>query len=427
MDEKIKLNDGFASFMSSVSNSASGVGTSRDPSSYNQINTANILSYQECQSLYRNSKIIENIICKVPNASIDSIIGFDISGSANDTNFTREFLLWLEELDFLNKLKETCYLSRLLGDGYLLLDINDGKKYDEKLFIDNIKSLDFCLPKGQDECFPVDNWLYPEKYNINYYNQEKTQQLTYHKSRIIHLTGKKLFGQMLRENGGRNDSILNQVFQAYAKWETAQTDVKNLLASHSLITFAVKGLSRLVATCEGKSSLWNRFETMMMAMNVMKGVPYDADSEKVEFINRSFTGVKEGYEVLTEALLATTDLPSYIVFGSTNGTAFSESGLSERMAFDQQVQNYNKHVILPALKQLIGIAQKCKNSPAYNQKYITPIFGSTIVLTDLEQATLAKELAASDTAYISSGVLDAQTVKNSRFAQTGKIGLFIQT
>lgn len=425
--------DGFNSFISNfsqaVSNPATGVGTGRDPNSYNSINAAFRLSYSELQALYRNSKVIENVICKIPDSAIASLSGWDVSGSnKKDTSFSLDFFSWLEELNFWDNLHQACYMARLYGDGFLLLDIQDGQPFELELKPKNIKSLDFLLAKGQDECFALDNWQYPTLYSVNRYTQKGSTQnnIKYHQSRLLHLTGKKLFGQMLQENAGRNDSIINQIFNSYSRWETAQNDVKNLLNSHSLLTFGVNGLSRLALDCEDRNTLWQRFETMMLALNVMKAIPYDAETEKVEFANRNFTGVKESFEIIKESLLASTDLPAYIVFGATNGTAFSESGLSERLAFDSSVQNYNLKSLKPVLKKIFNIAKQIRDSPAYGIDYCEPIFNSTISLTDLETAQLYKELSTADANYIQSGVLTAEVIQQSRFAQAGKIGTFIQ-
>jgi phage-related protein (TIGR01555 family) len=434
----VEFQDGLNSFLSnfgktnSIANTATGVGLPRDPSTTNCINPPSILSHIEAQNLYRSSKVIENIICKVPDAAIASLVGWDITGSnKQDADFTRDYYAWLQELGFFEALREACYSARLLGDGFILLDVNDGLDASEEVNYNTVKSLDFLVAKGQDECFPTDSWLYPQQYTINRFfdtpqQGAKSSTLVYHRSRLIHLIGKRLFGNMLRQNGGRNDSILNQIFQAFARWETSQSDVKNMLGTHSLMSFAVKGLSRLVSTCEGKASLWGRFEAMMMSLNVMKGIPYDAETEKVEFINRNFSGVKDAIEILSESLLSATDLPSYIVFGSTHGTAFSESGLSERLAFDQVVQQYNRQVITPALAAITKFARLLKDCPAYKKQYIEPVFNSTISLTDLEQADLYKRLSEGDSNYLTNGVLDAETIKDSRFSQSGKIGLFIQ-
>lgn len=432
------FNDSFSGFLQSfaksgvISNNASSVGTSRDSSSYNQVNEALKLSYQECYSLYRNSKIIENIICKVPDASISSLLGWDLSGNATkEDNFSKEYFQWLESIGFFESLTDALYLSRLLGDGFVLLDIEDGQDYKETLDLKNIKNINFSIAKGQDECQTLDSWLQPQQYRVTrsgFNEKEKKLDLIYHRSRLIHLTGKRLFGTMLRQNGGKHDSILNQMFQSYANWETANADVKTMLSTHSLFAFSVRGLAKLMDTknCDGRASLWSRFESMMMSLNVMKGIPYDAETENIDFINRNFSGVQESHDILSKAVLSATDLPSYIVFGITNGTAFSESGLSERLAFDQIVQTFSKTVVTKALKTITEIAKNLPSSPAYKLNYITPVFGSTLTLSDIENAKLTYTLAQADKLYIDAKVLTPETVKLSRFNQSGKIGLYIQ-
>ncbi len=413
----------------STSNSQSGVGSSRDPGIYTSVNPTAILTYEEGDNLFRSSTVLYNLVTRLPEQVFENFSGWDFAGVDDmDSVLAADFTSWLEERGFWESLLEACVMARLTGDGFLVMGLVDGHAADEPVE-GKLKDIDFFIPKSQVVVKPIGRYVMnPEHFYVTKYTDDardsKLEGFKIHNDRILRIPGKRLYGETLRAAGGLNDSVIQPAYQAFCDWEASNADARNMMSQHSLFAYGVKGLAAK-SSKQDANSLQNRFLSIMMGMNVMKGLPYDKDMEDVSFISRNFSGVDSLLEQAREVLLAACDLPKYVLLQSTSGTAFSESGLSERLAFEQIVQRYQKLTILPIIKKLIAYCTQVKGCPIYGKKNIVPVFNSSIVLSDLEQAVLYEQLSRADAAYIASGVLTPQTVALSRFGGDS-LGMTIQ-
>ncbi len=403
----------------STRNTASSIGTERDQNTYNEVAYTSRLSYEELDALFRTSSVIYNLVTKLPEQVIENFSGWDVKGTQDlDIEHSEAFTVWLEERGFFEALEEADILGRLHGDGYIVMGVIDGEYSDEPLG-KSIKDIEYFIPKSQASMRAHGRYqINPEMYQITRYLDDKREpevlDFDIHADRVLRFPGKKLYGETLRGARGLNDSIIQSVYQSFSDWDLSNADVRTLLSQHSLFTYGVKGLSS--KSKQGHTgALVNRFASIMQGMNVMKGLPYDMDMEQVEFISRNFTGLDKLLDQLREALLSACDLPRFVLLQSTSGTAFSESGLSERLAFDQIVKRHQTKIIEPQIKRLVNICAQIKGCPIYGLKNIVPVFKSSISLSDLEQATLLEKLSKADQVYINSGVLTPVTITESRF------------
>jgi phage-related protein (TIGR01555 family) len=431
-EQELKVNDGLCNVYgmlnqhrgingSSVYNRVNGTGTGRDPSQYAEVGELVILDHRQKEVLARNSTVIYNLCSRLPEEALAVFTGWDILGEKDvDAKVSEAFTLWLEERFFFEELLSALFQARLYGDGYLIMGLADGQEADLPLDIKRTKDISFFMAKSSFDMQPYNSSTRPEIYTVPIQLDEHREGLSsnffLHKDRLLTFTGKRLYGNMLRWNAGKNDSVINSVYQAYANWELSNTDARNMLSQHSLFSFGVKGLAGKVSK-DADNALFNRFLSITMGMNVAKGLFYDKDMEDAQFISRNYSGLKEIIEMLEQALLAACDLPQYVLLNTTSGTAFSESGMSERLAFDQILQRYIRKEIYPMIRKLTHICSQIKGCPIYGLQNVIPVFSSSIVLSDLEKAELYDKYSVADERYLNAKVLMPEEIRQSRFTQ----------
>jgi phage-related protein (TIGR01555 family) len=422
------FNDGvLGQVFGSISNKLSGFGSSRDPNSQTQINPSPRFSEKQLENLFRTSRVIEKAVLTIPYDATVKPPQLEID---NDLKLAEQIEVEIRKFDFLKLAMDAWERGRLYGEGYLVLDVNDGNDYNEPLDFNKIRSIDNIKVSDCTEILPYNvsirgNFEYYQIINHEHlYSQDKIMNSFsfIHKSRVIKFPGKPLFGEMLVDNDGHSDSIVVGLFNEFVSWYTSLNSGSNMLASHSLFTYRMKGLRQLTKT-QDREGLYNRFSTLMQGMSSLKGLVLDADGEDAEFINRNYGGVQEIISELKENLASASGLPYTLLWGTPTGGAFSESGASDRYEHARNITQQQNRILRPALnyftKILFAIGKKQDVDFEWH-------FPSVLQLTDKEQAELQKLYAEADQIRLRDKILHPMEIRQSRYGQP-ELGANIET
>lgn len=148
-----------------IRNSMTGLGTERDPSSYFEIAFTTPLSHQERKDLFRNSRIAKNIVMIYPEESSWFNASFGSQKYASyglDAQRVNTYLENLKTGSLEQKTRIASMEARLHGEGWLLLGINDGQRFDQPVDEQNIQSFEWV------EVFPY-NKVEPDEKNPDLY------------------------------------------------------------------------------------------------------------------------------------------------------------------------------------------------------------------------------------------------------------------
>ncbi len=401
----------------SITNPVTRVGTSADPLSHSKSFSPFLLSFTELDGLYRSSKLCEKVVDLLPEDAIAHTHGWNFGESKVNPGDCYDYA---DRFGFWESLLDAAIAGRLTGDGYVLLGIDDGQEQDQPVNIKTIRSIPWCVALDTEDLTPITNMFGKiDSYRLITDSRRliKTQQKqTVHSSRVLRLPGKKLPGRSLINNNGRNDSVIQTLFDAFASWQHSMSNSASMLARHSLFKYKLKGLAQKAA--RDKDTLIERFQSINMGLSTMKALMFDADLEDAEFINQNYAGVTDITDRLEDALIAASGYPRSKLLGSSNSSAFSEGGLSDRYEWANLVEKYQNSILKPVLNDLFWLIQNAKDSPAYNKpvERATPNFSSALQLTRHELAELKKLNSDSDIAYINAGVLTTEEVRDSRFS-----------
>jgi hypothetical protein len=190
------------------------------------------LTQPELQALYRKSKICEKVVDLLPKSATASN-WLEITAGQGRKGVPAKALQYADDLRFRHAVQEASIQGRLDGDGFIILGIDDGRLPYEPVNEAAIRQISWVYPIDRYRLIPEVNSGRPgHPEYFSYYlshdealpaQQGQTQQLSgkLHRSRVLRFPGKKLYGDMIRQNAGYNDSVLQTFWSSFAKYLTA--------------------------------------------------------------------------------------------------------------------------------------------------------------------------------------------------------------
>lgn len=386
----------------------------------NAVNNYFILNQTETEELYRSHRHVQNIINLIPEDTTSSLPIWELDkGDTQDIlaafKQVEAFGEPLQTIDIWGAFELAMKYARQYGDGFLFIGVDDGLDPVEPVDWKRVKSIDWVkafhrYEVGLDyrrECFIK---------TLDKQRQgEGEPSIYFHRSRVIRFPGIQLYGLALASNGGFNDSVLNAVFKQHCSYLEAVNASANMLKSHSVFKYGIKGLRSLLTRKTAQQEIKSRFESLMLGLSTVGGLIYDADGESGEFINRNYGGVKDILEHLQDVFISVSGMPRSKVFGNAAIGAMSEASEGDRWNWNEIIDRNQNSKLKPAqmyLTKLI-LASQGKYETEFDIKY-HPHYQ----LTEQQQAELKKANAETDKIYIDAGVLDRQEVRDSRFANS---------
>lgn len=372
------------------------------------------------EGLYRNNRLIQKVVNLLPE---DAAIKPPIISFGGDAKIDGDAVWqYLKKIGTLHAFTMAGKLGRLYGDGYIILGVDDGRDYWEPVDETRIKSVSILGVKPR-------YYLYQDGLNSDYYqlttdsinpitdkNGQKLGSVRIHKGRVLRIAGVSLPCEVRANNSYHNDSVIQAMFTEFVSYTNSVAMGASMLASHSLFKYKLKDLAQLVNQKQ-QTQLVARFESMLMGLSAMNGLIVDADREDAEFITRNYAGIDTLLQHLQEVLIAVSDYPRSKLLGSSNSSAFSEGGLSDRYEWANKVENYQNNYWLSEMETLVRYVLLSKDSPT---KGILPeswsiLFPTILQLTLKEQAELRLIVAQTDQINFSNGFITQNEVRQSRF------------
>ena len=150
-------------------------------------------------------------------------------------------------------------------------------------------------------------------------------------------------------------------------------------------------------------------------LSTIGGLVLDADGEDADFATQNYGGAKDILLHLLDRLVAVSDMPKSKLLGSSNSSAFSEGGLSDRYEWASCVERFQVNhweEPLTILSDYLFRAKKAFNLGEFDYAIEFP---SILQLTHKEEAELRKLYAESYRIHLDGGILLPDEVRNSLF------------
>lgn len=420
-------------------NRTTGTGTGCDGVNGNfEILPFRRMNCSQLETVYRSNKIIEKVVDILPEES-GMIPGSveDVNGEI-DAEVLKQFDSKLASLEVTEAFIEADRWSRLYGDAFIILGINDGGSLDSPVNPETIRSVDWIRVRDRIELTPEfrNSSEFPEFYRYaprilgrqlgdDTEPDELQAMVLIHHSRVLRFAGKRLPRASLFANGGYNDSTVQIILNDVLNYYQSIAGGNAMLMRSGIFVYKMFGLEDYAMT-NNASALQNRFEFINSGISVFKSLFLDAKKgEDAQYVTQQFGGVDKVIQILQDHMIMVSGYPKSVIMGSSNSSAFSEGGESDRLTMANLVKRNQRFKWLPNMKLLLKYCAMAAESPVRGQDVeLTVSFPTTLQLSPKEQAELEGFYATSDISRINSGVLTPQEVRESRYG-SAEFGLIM--
>ncbi|MBW4460468.1 MAG: DUF1073 domain-containing protein [Nodosilinea sp. WJT8-NPBG4] len=397
-----------------MSNNNTGHGSARSKIEGVEVNIApRILTSEERLGLFRSNKIVEKLVLLPCEAASKhwGTFSFGHTEGEDSSDLVSAMDEYCSNLGVIEAFTEASVEGRLNGDGWIVLDLQDGREINEPVDRDNIKSVAWLEVLERDMLQPNTSGsiVNPKDYRFNI-NQDVSDEFKslntqiIHSDRVLRFPGKRLMARGLRYNGGYNDSAIQACFSELSTYLQSYYSVGGMLADYSVFTYGLKGLATLAQSGD-TSALVNRFVAIQMGISSLKGVMHDSESETVSYLNRSFGGIDPVLQRMEDFLLTATGFPKSKLLGHSGQNALSEGGKTDERLWSEFVANFQNTIWTAPRRRLGEYVLLSKDGPTGGT--IPKGFGftweSALQLTGKEQAEIEKLFAETDKIRIESG------------------------
>lgn len=377
-------------------NLLSGLGTTRDKSTYTHLKPNDHFPPDYAEQLYVSDDIAARICDLVPHEMLRQ--GFSIT--VNDEPFVWEGLS--------ETIRDSLIKARIFGAAFIYIGAEDGQAQEQPLIVQRVKGVRFLnVLTTKELChqsFYTDpnsaHFGKPELYRLNI--SAHHQATVIHESRLI-----PFFGSPSLNHHQFPPSVLQRIYPVLQQFHTAWQATAHLMTDAAQGVFKLKGLHSAVASNRSEELL-KRMELVDMSRSISRSIILDAEDEDFRRDSYGFSGVPEVLEKMMLRLAAAARLPVALLMGQAPA-GMNATGESDIRFFYDQVRA-EQEAIKPKIERLVKIIQGDESAK------VSIEFPALWQMTDREKAELRRMEAETDRIYLQEGVLLPEEVAIKRFS-----------
>jgi phage-related protein (TIGR01555 family) len=397
------------------------LGTSYDKSTYHRVYPEVWYDCDELEDLYYGDSYARRAIEEPVDAAFRQ--GYDLTNEkAFDSETFNEdkdkIQLVLDEHDAVCQLKEALYWGALYGRGGLLLGVDDGQDLETPLDLERVKELKY-LEVLQCQDFHVESTytdleepLYgqPEFWRVTRQSDNLSDQVVVHESRILLTRGAPTSIRKRRENDWRDASMLQGPYKYLRNWDAANQGGANMMTDSSQAVLSIAEFNKMIGS-DDLTIFSNRMRVLEMARS-LRIMPIDAESEKFQYVERSFQGVFEMIDRAAQALAGAVGIPQTIYFGRAPA-GLNATGESDTRGWYDKVRAQREAKYQPLFERIIQIIAKAEGLQYPDQWGVS--WPSLWQETAKEKAETDKKVAETDKLYLDMGAITEDEIAETRF------------
>lgn len=351
-------------------NMATGVGTSRDKSTYGQWEYGADMADVELEMLYANNDLAATIVEKIVEDSLRDGFSIQRPGATpeDDAEVTRKILGRLVELQAAEgRFQRAAIWGRLFGGGGLILGCRGAGDLASELDETKVTKVEFIkdFDKQQMRPYSWDAAGQPETYLytpvVYGWTTDIAQPVEIHRSRIIFFPGARTTVMKRREREGWDLSVLQRVRGALLSFDGMWANVDAMFQDASQAVFHMQGLIQALGEDTGKDDVSVRLRVMDTFRSAARAIVMDAGDE---------TGAgKEDFKVVDRAALGGLDkvmhnymirlataarMPLTVLLGMAPA-GMNATGESDMILYFNTVDIYRKQVLQERLLRLVKL------------------------------------------------------------------------
>jgi phage-related protein (TIGR01555 family) len=400
----------------------------KDKSVATAVGSKAFLSESELEALYGHGvprRYVDAIADEILRHQCTITIGGDDDPNANDTISALEEHLKVTQ--FHHALSEVVKLQRLYGGAGLVLLIDDGLPEEEPVDPAKIRAVRGYVPLSRHALIPEDfsitDYSKPSHYRITTSQRLTPEQegsyvnVRIHSTRIARFDGLYLPWNVRVRNTGWGQSVLQLIWEAYKRYESALAGLENMTSDADLFVHKIPGLFQRIAS-GNESDLRKRLEANSLSRSVYGGMVVDTE-EDLQFLNRALANIANATDPFVKDLQAATGWPASILMGDSPGGLGKEGRFEERV-WASLVEQWQEVYCRTAITEIFGYILASREGPTRGRPPASwsVHFPSVFTQTDEEKAALRLQIAQVDAQYIQLGVLNPLEVREARFGGT---------
>lgn len=404
-----------------LANALTGMGTGRDKSRYTTAQPIVFLTQEELENLYGEwipKRIVDIVAEQSTRKGFKVLFGGEGAAAEEVTGIEQV----IEDLYILESIMLASKNARLYGGACILMYVDDGRRADQPVDKNNIRSIEGLEVLDRWQIAPVIEEENLYDYSKATYYQiisgdliAQPQLVRIHKDRILRFDGEWLPYRIRQRNYGWGMSSLQTVYDSFKHYWTGLNSAATLLTEFDIFVHKLRGLSTMLAAGK-EADVRQRLVLNDMSKSVYRGYAIDAEKEELEFISRNFGGIGEILEKLRIDIIGASQIPHTILFGESP-SGLGATGRSEERDFAKFLADYQTAHYKRPLQHLMELIMLSKEGPTKGRVPDSwrVSFNNLFELNEREMADVRARVAAVDGRYIQLGVLHPQEVADARF------------
>ena len=399
----------------------------KDKTTATSVGSSYLLTQGELEALYSHGvprRYVDAIADEILRHRATITIGGDDPAAQDAITGFEEYL---KNTQFHAALSEVIKLQRLYGGAGLVLLIDDGLPEDEPVDASRIRAIRGYVALSRHELIPEDftitDWSKPSHYRITTSQRVTPEQdgpyvnVRIHSSRVARFDGLYLPWQLRARNTGWGHSVLQLIWAAYKRYESAMSGLESMTSDADLFVHKIPGLFQRIAS-GNESDLRKRLEANNLSRSVYGGMVVDVE-EDLQFLNRALANIASATDPFVKDLQAATGWPASILMGDSPGGLGKEGRFEERV-WASLVEQWQEVYCRTAITEVFQYILASREGPLRGKPPASwaTHFPSVFTETTSEKAALRLQMAQVDAQYVNLGVLNAIEVRESRFGGT---------
>jgi uncharacterized protein len=314
----------------------------------------------------------------------------------------------LNSLRFLYELAQKT--ANLCGGAAIIRLANDGLSEKDPLIPYPNLQIEYSPVLDSQEIFPEpsalrSNWHNPEYYLVHTIDRS----YLVHKSRVIRFNGLFAGKEGRLRNMGWDDSVLIPFLNPLMRHLSAIGYVAAAVKDFEVFVHYIQGLFDRLDSIEGEEKIATRLLLNQQQRSSLRGMVADLESEKLEYVSRTFTGVGDVLDRIKDEMVAASGLtkPQFL---QEHPSGLAATGESERLAEADAIE------ALQERQWGENIRFDCALALSNTTEDWDWEWKSLYRSTPSELAKIKLDMARTDLSYERRGILSEEEIRNSRFS-----------
>lgn len=373
-------------------------------------------SWNKLEALYAEDGIFARIVDTPPEYGTKNWISIQTTGGADngeESTFPKDVISQLDIIGAREKCYEWWKQGRLYGGAAMIFGLNDGQLPEAPLKVEAIKSFDFVhVLSCQDVTIST--------YNINAYDAR------YGEPEILMIGGRKVHASRCAlyygvsastrdriQQQGWGSSEMERVLETHRRISTLWAYIEGMYKDAIQGVMTIKGLNELLASEDGTSLAMSRLRMIAQGASVYNAILMDADGEKYERRQISFSGLDTPILRAMDELSAVAEIPLSKLFGQAP-SGLSTDDKSGEATFNGAIAVKQRRILRPVIERMIEYLIAAKRVAPVGIDDWNLEFKPLSETSEQEKATTDKTKADTDVALVSQGII-SETEARSRW------------